>query len=344
MVGCYNGAKGQGVLRAKGILVQPDAAGPVILQLAEQISAGEGGPAINRAGTYSVSHRIRIPAKPWPVQADGRDVSWWKNNDFGFNKSYFVFGRYEDFRGGYWHDSDFGYGHYALHDDIPGQKIWIWSLAREGAMWEDILTDGHGQHLESQNGRLLNQNDHMFFTPYTADYWREVWFPYKKTGGMVKANPYGVLNVTRVQDGIKISFCPLQKTDDDLSVTAEGKEIFRKHLKLEPMEVYEQTVASDAKKGTLQVKLAEKIKYCDDPNADIVHRPYNFHEFKGDTIQDTYLAAENLQKRRDYAGLWRNIMSVWKRSRCIHRRFATSRKYMHGAANMPRRCRMRGRR
>ena len=252
-------------------------------------------------GLYSISHRISIPAKPWPVQESGRDVSWWKNNDFGFNKSYFVFGKYENFRGGYWHDSDFGYGHWALHDDIPGQKIWIWSLAREGAMWEDILTDGHGQHLESQNGRLLNQNDHMFFTPYTADFWREVWFPYKKTGGMVKANPYGVLNVTQVKDGIKVALCPLQKTDDELTVTAEGKEIFREHLKLEPMQIYEKTIASNAKKGTLQVNLAEKIQYCDDPNTNVLHRPFNFHRFKGDTTQDLYLIAENYQKRRGYS-------------------------------------------
>lgn len=252
-------------------------------------------------GLFSISHRIRIPPKPWPVQADGRDVSWWKNNDFGFNKSYFVFGKYENFRGGYWLDSDFGYGHWALHDDIPGQKIWIWSLAREGAMWADILTDGHGQHLESQNGRLLNQNDHMFFTPYTADFWREVWFPYKKTGGMVKANPYGVLNVTQTKEGIKVALCPLQKTDDDLTVAADGKEIFRQHLELEPMQVYEKTIAANARKGSLQVNLAEKIKYCDDPNADVLHRPFNFHDFKGDTTQDIYLMAENYQKRRDYS-------------------------------------------
>ena len=101
----------------------------------------------------------------------------------------------QDFFGGYWHDAQFGYGHWALHEEVPGQKFFRWSLSRAGAIWTDLLTDTDGPYFEPQSGRLLDQNDHEFFAPYTTDRWREIYFPYKKIGPMVKASPYGALNV-----------------------------------------------------------------------------------------------------------------------------------------------------
>ncbi|MHC4913333.1 MAG: DUF5107 domain-containing protein, partial [Planctomycetota bacterium] len=69
----------------------------------------------------------------WPVDENGRDLSWYKNSNFGPSKGYFVVGKYENFYGSYWHDSEFGFGHWALYDDMPGKKIWIWALSRAGA-------------------------------------------------------------------------------------------------------------------------------------------------------------------------------------------------------------------
>ncbi|MBL0110584.1 MAG: DUF5107 domain-containing protein [Saprospiraceae bacterium] len=39
-------------------------------------------------------------------------------------------------------------GHYALQDDKPGRKIWIWGLSRQGMIWEQLLTDQDGQYVE----------------------------------------------------------------------------------------------------------------------------------------------------------------------------------------------------
>ena len=52
----------------------------------------------------------------WPVNEEGRNVAWYRENNFGSSKSYHVVGEYNDFMGGYYHKSDFGFGHWALYD------------------------------------------------------------------------------------------------------------------------------------------------------------------------------------------------------------------------------------
>src|SRR5690606_25478505 len=51
-------------------------------------------------------------AFPWPVDSLGRDLSWYANNNFGSHKSFHIAGTYNDFMGGYYHDSDVGFGHW----------------------------------------------------------------------------------------------------------------------------------------------------------------------------------------------------------------------------------------
>ena len=252
-------------------------------------------------GHWYIGHSFGRPPRSWPVD-NGHKISWYKHNNFGFgNKSYFIFGEYEDFSGGYWHDNQFGFGHWALYEEMPGKKIWIWSLARWGAMWEDLLTDNDGQYSEPQTGRLLNQEDHEFLSPYTTDRWREIWFPYKEIGPMVKATPYGVLNVSRDCNGITLGVCPLQKLDDDLVVTAVGKEVYREHLRLRPMETYKKKLPLTIEEGKLGVNLAKKICYSDDPQANDLHRPIIFHEFfDANTTEGLYLTAERFEKQRLY--------------------------------------------
>ncbi len=119
-------------------------------------------------------------AHDWPVDDQGRDLSFYNNNNFGHYKSYHVTGAYNDFWGCYWHADRFGMAHFADYDDKPGKKIWIWGLSRYGMLWEDLLTDNDGQYTEVQSGRMFNQSissssktpfKHRAFPPYTADRW-----------------------------------------------------------------------------------------------------------------------------------------------------------------------------
>src|SRR5690606_6960749 len=140
--------------------------------------------------------------KPWPIDLQGRDLSLYKNNNFGADISEHVVGDYKDFFGGYYHDKEFGFGHWAPYEEMPGQKLWLWCRARSGGIWADLVTDTDGQYMALHAVRLFNQSSpgvvtpisQSDFEPYVMDHWREIWFPYKKIGAMVEASEFGVLN------------------------------------------------------------------------------------------------------------------------------------------------------
>ena len=170
----------------------------------------------------------------WPVNAEnGKDLSYYKNNNFGSYKSYHVFGRYTGFFGGYWHDEDYGVARYSDRDDKAGKKIWIWGLSDQGMIWKDLLTDSDGQYTEMQSGRLFNQTadkstftpfKHKGFFPQATNVWTEYWYPVLKTKGFVQANEYGALNVKAENGWVKMFFNPVQTIADTLVVLKDNKE------------------------------------------------------------------------------------------------------------------------
>jgi tetratricopeptide (TPR) repeat protein len=251
-------------------------------------------------GNWQIGHDYSKNLQPWPVNSKGRDVSWYKNNNFGPSKSYFTVGKYENFFGGYWHDLDFGYGHWASYDDMPGQKFFLWALSTEGAIWEELLTDTDGQYIEPQAGRLLNQNDHEFFTPYTADTWQEIWFPYKNTGPMVKATPHAVLSANQQKNSIEIAVCPLQRLDDDLTIIANGKQIHDERLKLRPMQVYTQKLPDALASDRYEVRIGEKLFWTNASQNNDLSRPFSFHESTENTTEELFLSAQRYEKSRQY--------------------------------------------
>jgi Flp pilus assembly protein TadD len=233
-----------------------------------------------------------------------------KDND---DDSLFVHGKLQDFSGGYWHDWQFGYGHWARHEEVPGQKLFLWSMSRAGAIWQDLLTDSDGPYLEAQTGRLLDQSDHEFFAPGSTDHWRELYFPYKKIGPMVKATPYGALNVRNQGDSLTVSFCALQSLAEDLTVSTDGKTVARDRIVLKPMEVYQKTFAVSVPTGQLQVDVGDKLSYTDDPNADLLRRPFHFHNADESTVEGLYQSAEREEKERNYQSALRKYQSVVER-------------------------------
>lgn len=184
---------------------------------------------------------------------------------------------------------------------------------REGGIWENLLTDTDGPYFEPQVGRLMDQNDHEFFAPYTTDQWREIWFPFKEIGPMVKASPYGALNVRNNGNAITIGFSALQTIDDDLVVTAAGNLIHRERLALKPMEVYQKTLSSSAKKGTLQVRIGDKIAYTDNAEANLLHRPLNFRNYEKNTLEGLYQSAEREEKGRNYDSALQKYLAILKK-------------------------------
>jgi hypothetical protein len=98
-------------------------------------------------------------AGSWPVDEKGREISLYQNNNFGGAKSYQVLGSFEEHFGTFFHDRNFGMGHWALKEERPGAKIWIWGLSRQGEIWVNLLADTNSnvQYTELQTGFLFNQ-------------------------------------------------------------------------------------------------------------------------------------------------------------------------------------------
>ena len=264
-------------------------------------------------GVSWIGHNYSVPSEPWPLSKDGRNLALYRNHNDNDENSFFVHGVFEDFTGGYWHDSQFGYGRWALHDDVPGQKLWLWPVSRAGAIWHDLLTDNDGPYFEPQTGRLLDQSDHEFLAPDSADHWRELYFPYKKIGPMVKASPYGVLNVRNNGNTLVVSFCALQNLAEDLAVHAEGKQVASDRIVLKPMQTYQKTFPVSIPEGRLRVDVGDKLSYTDDPHADLLSRPFHFHNFDESSVEGLYQSAERDEKGRSYDSALHKYQSLVQR-------------------------------
>ena len=196
-------------------------------------------------------------AKNWPIDNKGRDLSKYKNNNFGPSKSYHIVGEYSDFFGGYYNKSDYGFGHWGKYEDIPGQKLWLWAQSRAGGIWEDLLTDNDGQYIEFQAGRLLvqyspnkevNPITNVGFEPYAIDKWREAWFPLKKIDGLSEASELGALHIERKKDSIEIKLNPFIKINSSMNILIDDKVYYKEELSLEPMDVFSSKIKLDRNK------------------------------------------------------------------------------------------------
>jgi len=264
-------------------------------------------------GVSWVAHNYSVPSKPWPITKDGRNLALNRNRWDNDDESLFVYGKLQDFSGGYWHDWQFGYGHWARHEEVPGQKLFLWSMSRAGALWQDLLTDNDGPYFEAQTGRLLDQSDQEFMAPDSADRWRELYFPYKKIGPMVKATPYGVLNVRNNRGSLTVSFCALQSLAEELTVSSQERPVARDRIVLKPLEVYQKTFPVSVQEGQLQVNVGDKLSYTDDPNADLLKRPFHFHNIDENSIEGLYQSAQHEEKERNYDSALHKYQTVVER-------------------------------
>ncbi|CAL1518507.1 DUF5107 domain-containing protein [Chitinophaga sp. MM2321] len=253
-------------------------------------------------------------ASPWPIDNSGRNLSLYKENNFGDSKSYHVVGDYRNWFGGYWHNKEAGFGHWAPYSDAPGKKLWIWSLAREGAIWEDLLTDADGQYIEAQSGVKLNQagersGAHSPFVqlslrPLYAETKKEYWFPVGKIGGMVDATAHGTLNVTPQGDSLKVAVCPNENMQDSLVVRNGATIIYTTYLQLQPLQIFEKTIPLPAGSAqTIRVSVGgNKLLYASDKKENEVNRPVitTDNDYNNHSAQRYFRMAEDENAMRNY--------------------------------------------
>jgi len=219
----------------------------------------------------------------WPVDAAGRYLPAYDNNRFGGHKSYHVVGELNDFFGGYYRQDDYGFGHWSRYEDMPGQKLWLWALSREGGVWEDLLTDTDGQYVEFQAGRLfvqyspgadVNPITQVGFEPGAADRWSETWFPLEGIGGLTDASREGAMHVEREEGTVRVSVNSFGDVSDTLRVSSGDLLLASIPLNLSALEPVERVV--DLRGATAyRVELrALDLVYTSDPSAGALARPF----------------------------------------------------------------------
>lgn len=224
------------------------------------------------------------PRHDWPTDAANHYLPAYAQNRFGSNKSFHVAGELKDTFGGYYADAGFGFGHWARHEEMPGQKLWLWALSRAGGIWEDLLTDRMGQYVEYQAGRLLvqytpgaNQTPvrQAAFDPMATDRWSETWFPVEGLGALTEASRDGALGITEKDGQLTIAAHSFIRTTDTLKVWIGDRVVLEKPLTLSPLAAERVTVARPAGARYRVALPALALAYDSDVAARRLSRPFD---------------------------------------------------------------------
>ena len=152
---------------------------------------------------FAASHGFR-DVQPWPVEADGTDLSIIKNQTKG-PVSLFVHGSREPFMGVWNPHTDSGTVHYADYPHLPAKKIWSWGVDADGLDWRKALSDNNSAYAEVQAGLFRNQETYAFLQPRQTIKFSEFWMPAREIGGISRANLTGVVKLSRNNNSLKVS-------------------------------------------------------------------------------------------------------------------------------------------
>jgi tetratricopeptide (TPR) repeat protein len=144
---------------------------------------------------FSVFHGF-TDLDTWPVDRTGVDLSIVGNHKSG-PVSRFSYASNEPYMGIYHPKTNAGVVHYSTRDDLPSKKVFSWGSDAEGLEWQNALSDNHSAYIEIQAGLFRNQETYGFLGPQQSIHFTEIWLPILEIGGVTRANPGAVLNLTR---------------------------------------------------------------------------------------------------------------------------------------------------
>ena len=248
----------------------------------------------------------------YPTDPEGRDLSWFSQNAFGADKSYHIIGEFAEYFGAFWHDDGFGYAHVAKPDEKLGRKFFCWSQARQGGIWEDLLTDSDGQYVEMQAGRMFNQPSqlesiktpfkHNSIAPAAEDDWTEYWYPVENIGAFQAASRFGALSIER-PDGrtATVRISPVNGGTKRVTITCDGRNLFSEDVAFSVLTPWEHKIQGVGP-GFIKVTVGDdELVYDEDPGSRRSNRPDTMPEdFDWNTPHGHCLRAEQLMNVRLY--------------------------------------------
>ncbi|MDQ0771176.1 tetratricopeptide (TPR) repeat protein [Pseudarthrobacter defluvii] len=103
--------------------------------------------------------------------------------------SYMVTDTADSFFGGYDHDAQAGFVHWADRTIAPGKKQWTWGNGPVGRAWDAHLTDDDGPYVELMAGVFTdNQPDFSYLAPGEKRTFSQYWYPIRQMGPAHQAN------------------------------------------------------------------------------------------------------------------------------------------------------------
>lgn len=244
-------------------------------------------------------------AHEWPVTEDGRNLLQYRENNFGGNKSNHIVGERAEFFGGYLANAGYGFGHWAIAEDMPGRKLWLWSLARDGGIWEDLLTDTDGQYAEYQAGRLLvqyapgadvNPIQQAGFDPGASDRWSDTWFPLEGTGGLTQASQRGAIFARSAGDRYAVTVTSFENLTDTLRIWHDDSLALQVPLSLTALEPVTHTVpGADSTHYRVELRTLG-IRYRTDRDSTTLSRPWTTDSAAARTIPEATRLATAAQQ------------------------------------------------
>ncbi|MBS0011299.1 MAG: DUF5107 domain-containing protein [Bacteroidales bacterium] len=261
-------------------------------------------------GTNYIDHSGKL--FPWPTDKNGRDISLYRNNNFGGDHSYHILGKYTDWFGGYYEKSDYGFGHFSLYPIKAGKKIWMWALSRQGAIWENLLTDTafNGQYTEIQTGLLYNQAGqsstyspfkHLEFEPGSEISFVDRWFPVSDISGLKHISDLFALNITEQEKGKKLLLYSLAYITDTLDIITESGYQVSRPLSLMPADTLSIDVDSEDDISKIFLRFKGLEIYKGDDRAYALERPLESEHFEWASVYGLYYQAMEYSRQRDYA-------------------------------------------
>ncbi|MGL3151598.1 DUF5107 domain-containing protein [Microbacterium sp. A82] len=102
--------------------------------------------------------------------------------------SYMITDTVDDFFGGYDHDVQAGFVHWADRAIAPGKKMWTWGDGPVGHAWDRHLTDSDGPYVELMAGVFTdNQPDFTWLRSGETRTFSQYWYPIQDIGPAVQA-------------------------------------------------------------------------------------------------------------------------------------------------------------
>ena len=115
--------------------------------------------------------------------------------------SYMITDTVDDFFGGYDHDADAGFVHWADHTVSPGKKMWTWGNGPIGHAWDRQLTDADGPYVELMAGVYTdNQPDFSYLAPAETRHFSQYWYPISAIGPVHQATRDVAVSLTAVDE------------------------------------------------------------------------------------------------------------------------------------------------